>query len=585
MGKPEDRYTTLESLLTSKGRLNSAIMRRDWFTNTPIYRNVLSDTKYLDVFDGMTFADRFSILHENTPVGHCRICGEPYVYVKSSQHSYRKCNHKFNMDTERLSSSQMESSRFKKIKFIESINDKSLRLDESIFTNLLNGFNRKPDNFGFIVTDRNFDFFHDLVVKTENILSFDPTDFRFSERIYISINNLKQIPRCEYCDTQTKFNNRKIGYSRTCPKHSHILASRQIVMANRDKIDNVFNFGKYEILKYPELLTNDNLVIRCKNCGSISEWDIADGKTAFLGNRPLCRNCENSISKKEESLFNMISSIYKDEIVHHNGSRKIIPPYELDIYLPERKLAFEFDGIFWHSESNGGKDPKYHLMKTEMCERNGIQLIHVFESEFERKHEIVKSRIKNLLGVYDNVVYARKCVVRNVDFIDADPFLNENHLQGSVKSSVNLGLFHGDEMVSLMTFRKPRMTGKHEWELLRFCSKLGYHVVGGAGKLLKHFEIEHKPKSLISYADRRWSVGRLYSALGFEFSHSSNPNYWYFKPNNPFSLKNRMQFQKFRLSGVLEKFDENLTEVQNMRNDGYDRIFDCGNLVFVKTYG
>lgn len=584
MGKPEDKYTTLESLLTSKGRLNSAIMRRDWIVNTPIYRKVLSDTKFLDVFDGMTFVDRFSILHESIPVEHCRICGEPYVYVKSSQHSYRKCNHKFNMDTGRLSVSQKETTRTKKLRFIESTKDKSLRLDEPTFMKLLNEFSGKPDNFGFIVTDGNLDFFHDLVVKTENILKLDPSEFGFSERIYICVNNLKQLPKCEFCETTTNFNNRKTGYSRTCSKHRHILASRQRVITNRDKVDKVFNFGKYEVAKYPKILTTDSLVIRCRNCGKISEWDIADGKTAFLGSRPLCRNCENSTSRKEESLFNMISSIYKGEIIHHNGSRKVIPPYELDIYLPERKLAFEFDGIFWHSETNGGKDPKYHLMKTEMCERNGIQLIHVFESEFERKHDIVESRIRNRLGDYDNVVYARKCAVRKVDFRDAEPFLNENHLQGSVKSSVNLGLFHGDEMVSLMTFRKPRMNVKYEWELLRFCSKLGYHVVGGAGKLLRHFEIEHNPKSLISYADRRWSTGKLYSALGFEFSHSSQPSYWYFKLNNPFNLKNRMQFQKFRLKGILEKYDNSLTEVQNMRNNGYDRIFDCGNLVFVKNY-
>ena len=133
-----------------------------------------------------------------------------------------------------------------------------------------------------------------------------------------------------------------------------------------------------------------------------------------------------------------------------------------------------------------------------------------------------------------------------------------------------------------MTFGKCRFNKKYEWELLRFCNKLGYHIPGGASKLLTYFERTYKPKSLISYADRRWSQGKLYRALGFNLDHVSEPNYWYF--NNIFSLESRIKYQKHKLKDILEKFDPNLTEVENMIMNGYHRIFDCGNLVFVKKY-
>jgi hypothetical protein len=133
-----------------------------------------------------------------------------------------------------------------------------------------------------------------------------------------------------------------------------------------------------------------------------------------------------------------------------------------------------------------------------------------------------------------------------------------------------------------MTFGKCRFDKKHEWELLRFCNKLGYHIPGGASKLLKYFERNYNPKSLVSYADRRWSQGKVYEKLGFTFSHASKPDYWYFC-NHDISLKSRIKFQKHKLKELLKTFDETKTEVENMKDNGYNRIFDCGNLVFEKS--
>ena len=195
----------------------------------------------------------------------------------------------------------------------------------------------------------------------------------------------------------------------------------------------------------------------------------------------------------------------------------------------------------------------------------------------------MKSRLKNLLGIYDATVYARKCKVREVTSKESKIFQEANHIQGACNSSVNLGLYFNNELISLMTFGKCRFNKNYEWELLRFCNKLGYHVPGSAGKLLKHFEKTYNPKSLISYADRRWSIGKLYDALGFTLDHISRPNYWYYK-NGDYELKSRVNFQKHKLKDKLEKFDPKLSESENMKNNGYLKIYDCGNLVYVKTY-
>ena len=132
-----------------------------------------------------------------------------------------------------------------------------------------------------------------------------------------------------------------------------------------------------------------------------------------------------------------------------------------------------------------------------------------------------------------------------------------------------------------MTFGKCRFDKRHEWEMLRFCSKLNTRVVGGAGKLLRHFEKNLCPKSLVTYADRRWSQGRLYNALGFDFVENSPPGYFYVKGCRRYS---RVKFQKHKLNDQLESFDPSKTEVQNMKDNGYFRVFDCGNMVFEKVY-
>ena len=134
-----------------------------------------------------------------------------------------------------------------------------------------------------------------------------------------------------------------------------------------------------------------------------------------------------------------------------------------------------------------------------------------------------------------------------------------------------------------MCFSKNRFSGAYEYEITRFCSKLGFRVIGGAGKLLAYFERMYTPKSLVSYADRRWSSGNLYERLGFRFIRNSPPNYWYFRGQS-LVLESRVKYQKHRLADVLEKFDPEKTEMQNMADNGYYAIYDCGNKVYAKEY-
>ena len=179
-------------------------------------------------------------------------------------------------------------------------------------------------------------------------------------------------------------------------------------------------------------------------------------------------------------------------------------------------------------------------------------------------------------------IFGRKCFVKEVSSKNSREFLELNHIQGNVNSSIKLGLYYDDELVSLMTFGGLRksMGSNHKegvYELLRFCNKLNSSVIGGADKLLKHFIKTHNPKEIISYADRRWSQGDLYEKLGFSKSNISKPNYFYI---NNTKRENRFTYRKDVL--VKQGYSNDKTEHEIMLERGIYRVYDCGNLKYIK---
>lgn len=272
--------------------------------------------------------------------------------------------------------------------------------------------------------------------------------------------------------------------------------------------------------------------------------------------------------------------------------RKLINPLELDVVSYDKKLAIEYDGLLYHSQgiSSNSLDyevsENYHLDKTNKCESVGFQLLHIFENEWMTpiKHNIWESVIKSKLGV-TNRVYARKTTVRKINDATAREFCELNHLQGGIHSTHNYGLYYDSALVAVMTFGKARYNKSYDWELLRFCTLSGTTVIGGASKLLKAFRTEFSG-SIISYANRRWSNGNLYKKLGFTLTGTTRPSYFYFKTRDnsrypaDYTLHNRVRFQKHKLSDILEHFDPEMTELENMYLNGYRTIYDCGNFVF-----
>lgn len=315
----------------------------------------------------------------------------------------------------------------------------------------------------------------------------------------------------------------------------------------------------------------------CEKCNDKFEISKNTLNDRIKNGNTICTSCnpiENS-SDSQDQLVDFIKSKWSG-VVEIND-RKILNGSELDIYLPDLKLAFEFNGIFWHTEEFRQKN--YHLNKTEHCENLGIKLIHIWEDDWRDKRSIIESRIENLIGTSKRI-WARDCKIQLISNSEYRDFVEKNHLQGFTIAKIRLGLFYKNELVSIMSFGRLRISLGYKkdangWELLRFVNKVGLSVVGGASKLFSYFIKNWNPEKIISYADRSWSSGNLYNRLGFKYIGKTNPNYYYVKGGKRFG---RFSFRKDIL--VKEGNDPNMSEYQIMSGLGYSRIWDSGSLKF-----
>jgi hypothetical protein len=301
---------------------------------------------------------------------------------------------------------------------------------------------------------------------------------------------------------------------------------------------------KYNISKHLNYLNyNDSSIsiFKC-DCNKEHTFEIKydNFKTRLENKIPLCTICnpigENN-SIKEKELIDFIKSIYNGEIItsYRDG-------LEIDIFITHLNIGFEFNGIWWHSDIY--KDKWYHLNKLNFFKERGIRVINIWEDDWIFKKEIIKSQIRNLLGI-SNKIWARKCHIQEIKDVGiAREFLDKNHIQGFVKSDIKIGLFYQNEIVSIMTFDKSEGRKKmnvDEWNLSRFCNKSDNSVIGGASKLLKFFITTYKPKRIISYADKDWSGGYLYHKIGFNLISETNPDYRYLSNNR---LVHKSKFRK-----------------------------------------
>lgn len=217
-------------------------------------------------------------------------------------------------------------------------------------------------------------------------------------------------------------------------------------------------------------------------------------------------------------------------------------------------------------------DKNYHYEKSKLARDNNYRCIHIWDWDDPIKIiQLLKNRQK---------IYARKCAISIVNLKDAKIFIEENHLQGYTKSEINIGLYYENELVSIMTFGKPRYNKKYDYELIRYCSSK--NIIGGAEKLFSYFIKNYNPKSIISYCDLSKFNGNTYEKLGFELKCISIGKHWY----NP-KTGQHITDNLLRQRGFDQLFNTNYgkgtSNEELMLNAGFVEIYDAGQATYIKN--
>lgn len=307
-----------------------------------------------------------------------------------------------------------------------------------------------------------------------------------------------------------------------------------------------------------------------------------------------CPSCSKHLSKNEDEIYEFVKSLVPDierrnrSLIKEEDSEKFL---ELDIYIPSKKVAIEYNGSYWHGELNK-KDNKIHLRKYQLCERQGIRLISIYDRDWKENKEKIKTFLKDLF--FPKVkIYGRCVEIHNIPIQEAKSFYNEYHLKGSgCHNKVSYGLFYKKELVSGMSFSKPNFGYQKniEWDLTRYCVKPGYSVIGGAENLFKTFLEEYSPKSIVTYSDNDYFTGEIYARLGFQLDKITTIPYYWAKSDRVFLDRQLCQVKKLK-ERYPDLYDQSVEKkVTNkeeyiMHELGFYKVYRSGNKKWIYSKG
>lgn len=317
-------------------------------------------------------------------------------------------------------------------------------------------------------------------------------------------------------------------------------------------------------------------------CKKGHQWQarVVDRKRGT--NCPQC-NHQSYSSRPELEIYNLLLPYHPDIV---RNTRTLIHPYEVDIYVPGKNIAIEFNGLYWHSEETG-KGKAYHHNKYQLLKNKGIQLIQVWEDDWNRNPELMKRILAHKLHLptTEPKIYARNTEIALLTQNEVNVFLNQHHIQGAVDGKIRIGLvekttnIHKNLVAVAVLKTEPGSEG-NQLNLLRFATSS--NVPGGFSKILSHIEKTYKPHSITTFSDNTVSDGNLYKQTGFTAIAQLPPDYMY--------VYNRKRIHKFnfRIGRVKTnpnlKYEEGFTEKELAKLNNVSRIWDAGKIKWQKLY-
>lgn len=269
----------------------------------------------------------------------------------------------------------------------------------------------------------------------------------------------------------------------------------------------------------------------------ICEMSKATFMFRYKNNIPTCNHCNPvdwTFSYAEQQIFEFIQTVTKDEILTKN--RKIIKPKELDIYIPSKKLAIEYDGLYWHSDIHNLSTD--HIDKTFACEKQNIRLIHIFEDEWLDKSDIVKSILSHIFNSPNQqIVRIKNCEIKMIDNETTKNFFLLNSLDYLIitvdNQYYNFGIYYNNELIGIVTFKTKDQRGYELYFATKNNCKVDIMPV-----IQKFSNINNV---ITTSVDRRYPT-RSFILNNFDLIESTEPDFYYVdKHNTPIAKRHKSE--------------------------------------------
>jgi len=596
-----NKRNKLVSILGIRKTFNTKTSASDTFRADPLCDDIMAATSYLPDRCGVPFRIK-CIFSGITHAPKCPVCGKDCAPIDSDLSAKyacfmktcgdRSCKAKHAASFIEMTPEILRAHAEAQIKHKDRVRE-SYRRFASLYAS--GEFKRLPkanivsfcenlilrrNRNGKIVRERDFvenvDMLCSIVLETVHMIPIvidashnriDMSEFRFNERIYCIVNSIDTVPVCKYCGGEVRFDGMSNGYSASCPACGVDKCRERKGHMTKPQILACIDTTKYEIVNFP-IKSGDYLVIKCKRCGYVSKWWTGNGFLQALTHKDLCKNCEVFDSEAEHEVAEFIRNECGYDVLRND--RSVISPQELDVFVPDRKVAIEFDGFYYHSDDRIGRG--YHLFKTNRCNDIGVSLIHVFESEWVSRRDSVKREISLALG--HAIEYTRcdcKSRIAEIQQYEYDELARSASV-GMLVTDDNCkyyGLFYENELVAgMVAFNRYR----HEYDVSGVCVKIGWDIDETAGNMLRLFEGSSNMTRIRLFVDRRFPTHSFVKGLGYDFAYNTKTRGWWF------SCKDHRH--RFNMT-----YDDGTQEMsEKMTSNGYKRIFDCGNAVFIKSY-
>lgn len=316
-----------------------------------------------------------------------------------------------------------------------------------------------------------------------------------------------------------------------------------------EKYQQLCNVSDMELLGY---IGKHVLKVKCNKCG----YEFETNNLSYIHyNKIVCKNCGEEYKDYKPTIM-IMDWLTTIGIEYQKNNRKLIHPYEIDIYLPKYNLAIEVDGNFWHCDKFHDKD--YHIMKTKLCSEKGIRLIHIFEDEIVNKFDTVKSYLGRILGL-NKEIDSSSCSIERVDIDKIKEFVSLNSLLNGIESCENISLILNKEVVMSILYQQLQ---EDVLNIVGFATRNGLTVKNGIKILIEKIKSLYNPSIIeISYDVRWYGFGyqdnELYE-MGFKKKAILPPFPWYVRKGDMYNRQAALPHGEER---------------------NFYRIWDCGSVV------